>query len=155
MRTYELNGQKFKVIGKSSQETPPKAGMWIVCSENQCKVPGRIIPDGDGFRYRTRDGANTFSGDGGAYWNSGTYSILEPVEAEKRNHKNTKRLTARERTVAIIKAGALAADIERQLQLHVKAALKRNARQQIINACARLGLINVKFPVVNGTVKRG
>lgn len=48
---------------------------------------------------------------------------------DKRSHKNTKRLTARERTVVIIKAGALAADIERQLQLHAKAALKRKAKR--------------------------
>lgn len=127
MKTYELDGQKFRVIGKSSASNPPKEGMWIVCSGDERTVPGRIIRDRSTLYYRTREAGNSFPG---WMWDRGCYSILEPIVEKKRSHENTKRLTAKERAQEF---GHLDTEtvslIERQLQLHAKAALARSKRK--------------------------
>ncbi len=47
-----------------------------------------------------------------------------------RSHRNTPRKTARERAVYVINRGAMAEDIEKQIQLAVKAYAKRKANRK-------------------------
>lgn len=138
---YELDGQKFRVIGKSSAENPPKEGMWIVCRESHAKIPGKIVKHTYELHYETDDGCNTFGENnthGTPYWNGGACNILEPVFAKKRSHKNTKRLTARERAMnfclSLNKPGveswtSTAARLEQIIQAHAKAALAHKAKR--------------------------
>ncbi len=48
----------------------------------------------------------------------------------KRSHKNTPSKTARERAAYVINRGAMAEDIEKQIQLAVKAYAKRKANRK-------------------------
>ncbi len=52
------------------------------------------------------------------------------VFVDSRRHHNTSRKTARERAVYVINRGALAEDIEKQIQLAVKAYAKRKANRK-------------------------
>lgn len=130
---YELDGQKFRVIGKSGASNPPKEGMWIVYDVSS--IPGQIKADNGVLYYDGR----------GECWPSGcynilepiVYSILEPIVAKKRSHKNTPRLTAKERANAVVLSmnyqgfqwSDVSRKVERQLQLHAKAALARSKRK--------------------------
>ncbi len=58
-------------------------------------------------------------------WDRGRYRIFKEV----RRHHNTSRKTARERAVYVINRGAMAEDIEKQIQLAVEAYAKRKARR--------------------------
>ncbi len=52
------------------------------------------------------------------------------IYSKKRSHRNSPRKTARERAVYVINRGAMAEDIEKQIQLAVKAYAKRKANRK-------------------------
>ncbi len=61
-------------------------------------------------------------------WDLGNYEIYKEIKTRS-NHRNTPRKTARERAVYVINRGAMAEDIEKQIQLAVKAYAKRKANR--------------------------
>ncbi len=59
-----------------------------------------------------------------------SYRIVSDKGEVKRSHHGTPRKTARERAVYVINRGAMAEDIEKQIQLAVKAYAKRKANRK-------------------------
>ncbi len=113
--TIEYIGKTYKFVGLSSEKLVPRRGDVV-----KFQTPLDKLPD-----------APNVIGEAGLNWNPdglrlGHYQIFRLV---KRNHRNTPRKTARERTVYVINRGAMAEDIEKQIQLAVKAYAKRKANR--------------------------